>query len=60
MHAIEQRHESADRYELFTGHKSARNLHLYQKLGYDEFKRIPVDESLTMVFLEKYNNDNNQ
>jgi GNAT superfamily N-acetyltransferase len=59
MHAIEQRHESADRYELFTGYKSARFLHLYRKLGYDEFKRIPVDESLT-VFLEKYNNDNNQ
>ena len=59
LHAIERRHESADRYELFTGHKSARNLHLYQKLGYYEFKRVPVNESLTMVFLEKYNNHNN-
>jgi ribosomal protein S18 acetylase RimI-like enzyme len=60
MHAIEQRHEFADRYELFTGHKSARNLHLYQKLGYHEFKRVPVNDWLTMVFLEKYNNNNNQ
>ena len=60
MHAIERRHESADRYELFTGHKSARNLHLCQKLGYHEFKRVTVNDWLTMVFLEKYNNKNNQ
>jgi len=59
-HAIERRHESADRYELFTGHKSARNLHLYQKLGYHEFKRITVNDWLTTVFFEKYNNKNNQ
>ena len=39
---------------------TSRKYYLYQKLGDDEFKRIPVDESLTMVFLEKYNNDNNQ
>lgn len=59
MQAIEQHFKFANRYELFTGHKSARNLHLYQKLGYYEFKRVPVKESLTMVFLEKYNNYNN-
>ena len=59
MQAIEQHFKFANRYELFTGHKSTRNLHLYQKLGYYEFKRVPVNESLTMVFLEKYNNHNN-
>ena len=45
---------AADRYELFTGHKSFRNLYLYQKLGYRQFKRMPVNSSLIMVFLEKY------
>jgi ribosomal protein S18 acetylase RimI-like enzyme len=60
MQAIEQHFKFANRYELFTGHKSTRNLHLYQKLGYYEFKRVPVNESLTMVFLEKYNNHNNK
>ena len=59
MQAIEQRFKFANRYELFTGHKRNRNLHLYQKLGYYEFKTVPVNESLTMVFLEKYNNHNN-
>jgi ribosomal protein S18 acetylase RimI-like enzyme len=57
MDAIEQHFKSANRYELFTGHKSTRNLHLYQKLGYCEFKRIPINDSLTMVFLEKHNNN---
>ena len=59
MQAVEQHFRFANRYELFTGQKSIRNLHLYQKLGYYEFKRVPVNESLTMVFLEKYNNHNN-
>jgi hypothetical protein len=31
MHAIEEHFRVADRYELFTGHKSVRNLYLYQK-----------------------------
>jgi hypothetical protein len=59
MHAIEQRHESSDRYMLFTGLKSAQNLQLYQKPGYHEFKRVSVNDWLTMVFLEKYNQYNN-
>jgi hypothetical protein len=29
--------ESAKRFELFTGHKSIKNIYLYQKLGYREF-----------------------
>jgi ribosomal protein S18 acetylase RimI-like enzyme len=57
MHAIEEHFKFADRYELFTGHKSARNLYLYQKLGYREFKRIPVSDTLVMVYLEKYHNN---
>jgi len=41
------------RHELNTGHKSSRNLYQYQKLGYREFKSMPVDEKVTMVFMEK-------
>ena len=53
MHEIEERFKHAQRYELFTGHKSARNLYLYRKLGYTEFKRQVISERLTLVFLEK-------
>ena len=54
IQSIEKYFTLADRYELFTGHKSFRNLYLYQKLGYRQFKRMPVNSSLIMVFLEKY------
>ncbi len=54
MISIEEIVESAKRFELFTGHKSIKNIYLYQKLGYREFKRIPINDSLTMVYLEKF------
>jgi GNAT superfamily N-acetyltransferase len=54
MRSIEQYFVSTKRYELFTGHMSLRNLYLYRKLGYREFKRIPVTNSLTMVFMDRY------
>jgi len=55
MISIEERFGSAKRFELFTGHKSIKNIYLYQKLGYREFKRIPAHDSITMIYLEKYN-----
>jgi ribosomal protein S18 acetylase RimI-like enzyme len=58
MQAIEELFRMADRYELFTGHRSARNLYLYQKLGYREFKRVPVNDSIILVFFEKYRTNN--
>ena len=42
------------RYELFTSNKSEKNLSLYLKNGYKEFKREPLNESVEIVFLEKY------
>jgi hypothetical protein len=53
MQEIEACFPEARRYELFTGHLSARNLYLYQKLGYLPLRREPVSEKLSMVFLEK-------
>jgi ribosomal protein S18 acetylase RimI-like enzyme len=53
LHEIEAAFPQAERYELFTGHKSARNLHLYDKLGYKAFSRQRVSDELTIVFLEK-------
>lgn len=51
--AIEQACPTAVRFELFTGHKSVRNLYLYHKVGYREFRREQVSPKLTLVFLEK-------
>lgn len=53
MKEIEEAMDNSHRYELFTGFKSEKNLRFYDKLGYKEFKRQPVNENLTLVYLEK-------
>jgi GNAT superfamily N-acetyltransferase len=53
MSKIEGCFPEAQRYELFTGHLSERNLYLYRKLGYVPIRREQVSEKLTLVFLEK-------
>ncbi|MFB0561010.1 MAG: GNAT family N-acetyltransferase [Candidatus Lokiarchaeia archaeon] len=54
MNKIEAIFQDAKRYELFTGHKSKRNLYLYQKLGYKKFKTEKINENLKLVYLEKF------
>ncbi|MCL2034066.1 MAG: GNAT family N-acetyltransferase [Oscillospiraceae bacterium] len=42
------------RYELFTSDRSVKNLSLYIKNGYREFKREPLNKRVNLVFLEKH------
>jgi GNAT superfamily N-acetyltransferase len=44
----------SSRFELFTGHRSKRNIHFYRKIGYREFKDKRVTDDLTLVYMEKY------
>jgi len=53
MRAIEEHFTKADRYELFTGQKSERNLYFYQKLGYRIFRSEKLSERVMLVYLEK-------
>ena len=53
MKEIETQLNTCFRYELFTGFKSEKNLTLYQKLGYREYKRHFINDNLTLVYLEK-------
>ncbi len=53
MAFIERYHPDVERFELFTGHRSVRNLYLYRKLGYNEFKRERINDSLVFVFMDK-------
>ena len=41
------------RYELFTSSKSARNIALYERLGFRIFEEKPVSNELTFIYLEK-------
>lgn len=45
--------KEAGRYELFTGEKSIKNIHLYQKLGYKIYKKEKLNNKVNIVYLEK-------
>jgi ribosomal protein S18 acetylase RimI-like enzyme len=53
MQEMESHFGQADRYELFTGEKSVKNLHLYQKLGYRFLRREQITQRVVVVYLEK-------
>ena len=55
--AAENLFPSAERYELFTGQKSEKNLHIYIKNSYRIIRSEVVSENLTLVFLEKINTE---
>jgi len=48
---IEELFPTANRFELFTGHRS--NIQLYSRFGYRIFKRESVTERLTIAYMEK-------
>jgi phosphoribosylanthranilate isomerase len=54
LQAIEQRFSDARRYELFTSERSTRNLYLYRKHGYRDFRVEPMNQT-KIIFLEKGN-----
>jgi ribosomal protein S18 acetylase RimI-like enzyme len=53
MQAIEAQFPQVKEYTLGTGHRSERNIRLYQKLGYKICSSEPVSDILTIVHLEK-------
>jgi len=55
MMEIENIFNGCERFELITGHKSTKNLKLYEKLGYKEFKTEKLTENLNLAYLEKIN-----
>lgn len=54
MLTVEQEFPNVEQFELFTGSKSNRNIHLYKKLGYKIFAKKPLSELVELVFMEKY------
>ncbi len=55
MNEVERQAMTCTRFELFTGHRSLRNLNFYKRLGYTEFKQVMVNDSLTLIYMEKVN-----
>jgi ribosomal protein S18 acetylase RimI-like enzyme len=54
MESFELCFAQVQRFELFTGNKSDRNIHLYERLGYKIFKNTEINKNLSFVFMEKY------
>ena len=54
MKSFESRFDQVQRFELFTGNKSDRNIHLYERLGYKIFKNAEINKNLSLVFMEKH------
>lgn len=53
VRAIEALFPNCARYEIFTGHRSDRNLYLYGKLGYTRFRSEPFNAHVEWVYMEK-------
>lgn len=53
MKAIETSFADVKRFELFTGTLSAKNIYLYEKLGYRKYKEESINDKSTLVFMEK-------
>jgi len=54
MNEIENYFSKAKRFELFTGHRSEKNIFLYQKLGYQTFGTQNITKNLNLLFMEKF------
>ena len=53
MNEIEARFPQAARFELVTGHRSEKSLHLYENLGYSAARTEAVSERITLIFMGK-------
>jgi len=53
LRGIEQATAPVERYELFTGHRSDRNLRLYQRAGYHRIRMERRSATVSLVYLEK-------
>jgi ech hydrogenase subunit C len=51
--AIEAEFPKISRYEIFTGHRSEANIHIYSTLGYKHFKTEPFNANVEWVYMEK-------
>ncbi len=55
MEEIERRFSRAESFRLFTGHRSVKALHIYDKMGYRESSRERLHDDLTLIYLDKPN-----
>ncbi|MGF7119584.1 GNAT family N-acetyltransferase [Methanobacterium oryzae] len=55
MEEIEKIFNECEKFELITGQKSLKNIYIYEKIGYKQFKIEKLTESLNLIYLKKIN-----
>ena len=60
MKTLEDKFPDCSTFQLFTGEKSERNVHLYTKLGYQVIRRETTDQGIVLVHMEKHHNNGMQ
>ncbi len=53
MRDVEKLFPEAERFELWAGYKSKRNIHIYEKLGYREVERKEVGNGIFLLYMVK-------
>jgi N-acetylglutamate synthase-like GNAT family acetyltransferase len=53
MEAVEKECAGCTRFELYTGHKSENNKHLYKKLGYNIIETKTMPDGAVLVYMVK-------
>ena len=51
--AVEKHFANVRRFELFTGHRSRKNISFCERLGYCPFRGEPLDEQVSLAYMEK-------
>ena len=54
MLKVENLYPSGTRFELWTGHKSEKNISFYEKLGYKKYGEKTIGANPTLICLEKW------
>ncbi|WP_242860884.1 GNAT family N-acetyltransferase [Defluviitalea phaphyphila] len=55
IYEVEKIFKECSRFEIFIGHKSQRNINLYKKLGYMEYKTVEINKELKYIYMQKLN-----
>lgn len=53
MKEIENRFNHCNKFELFTGHKSERNINMYERFGYRQTAAKVINPYMTLIWFEK-------
>lgn len=53
LNEVYEQNNNVKRFELFTGSRDEKNLYLYKKHGFKEFKSINTGEDYSLIYLEK-------